>query len=284
MQLFALDNRQQVIIAKLAVKQQDYYCLECNSVVRLRGGLHRQMHFYHVDPDRVCSQKAKSMAHLQTQCYLQQALPFGEAALEVRFPEIGRIADVVWRPQKMIFEVQCSFISAEEVEARNRDYARLGYQVIWILHDKRYNQWRLTAAEAFLRHEPCYFTNIDDDGKGMIYDQYDHYDKGKRKNTLDPLPLQIDQLYRRDQDVELPNNPPGFIAERIENRKVWFGGDLMHCFLSGQATDYLHKSADAHVQTIKPPTTHRIWRKLWSDYVVRPYALAMQILLESSCR
>ena len=50
-----------------------------------------------------------------------------------------------------MFEIQCSPITAREIEERNSDYQSLGYQVIWILHDSLYNKGRLTAAEYFLQ-------------------------------------------------------------------------------------------------------------------------------------
>src|SRR5262249_33589089 len=127
-------------------------------------------HFYHTDSKRTCRLKGKTEKHLQTQKWLQNSLPHGESSLEYPFPSIGRIADVAWHPKKIVFEVQCSPITPHEVEARNRDYASIGYQVIWILHDVRYKQRWESAAEVFLRDHPHYYTNIDENGEGCVYD------------------------------------------------------------------------------------------------------------------
>lgn len=160
MQLFAFNTRNQLVSANHAQKQNDYSCIECGSIVRLRGGLHRQKHFYHLKPDRLCRQSQKSLVHIQVQKSLQEILPRGECFLERRFPGIKRIADVVWEPRKIVFEVQCSGITAEEIASRNRDYFGVGYKVVWILHEKRFNKWKVSASERFLREHPHYFTKF----------------------------------------------------------------------------------------------------------------------------
>lgn len=181
MQLFALNNEQIFISAANARKHCDYFCMECGKKVRKRGGSYRQNHFYHIKPDPACRQSQKSLVHLQLQWFISQELPLGEARLERRFPEISRIADVAWEKEKLIFEVQYSSISQVEVEARNRDYESLGYQVVWILHDRRFNKWKATAAELWLDQKPHYFSNFDPNGNGVIYDQLQVFHEGIRR-------------------------------------------------------------------------------------------------------
>ena len=142
MQLFALDENDQLVPAQRAVRQRTYICLECGKNVRLRGGVHRQIHYYHIEPIRSCKLAGKSLIHLNVQFYMQSILPQGDSALEHRFPRIRRIADVVWISQKIVFEIQVSLITAEEVLQRNRDYLSQGYRVVWILHEKRYNKFQ----------------------------------------------------------------------------------------------------------------------------------------------
>ena len=96
MQLYALNDQNQVVGAHQASKKLDYQCFECQSRVRLRGGFHRQNHFYHVDPNQPCRLSGKGMVHLQIQIYLKQLLNCQTCFLEYRFPSIGRIADVAW--------------------------------------------------------------------------------------------------------------------------------------------------------------------------------------------
>lgn len=187
MQLFALDSEKKLVFAEHAAKQQNYFCVECETIVRVRSGPHRQTHYYHLAPSPDCRQNGKSMAHLQTQLFLFDLFPENDVQLEMRFPEINRIADVVWLPHKLIFEVQCSPITAAEVLERNRDYKSLGYTVVWLFHDSRFNQWRMSAAEQAVRNAPHYFTNINAEGEGFIYDQFDVEHQGIRKHKSHKL-------------------------------------------------------------------------------------------------
>ncbi len=190
MQLFALDDQGRVVQAAEAVKRQDYICLECKEPLHVRGGEIRQAHFYHVRPNQKCSLHQKSLKHLQVQWRLQRMI--GEdCRLECPFPSIKRIADAVWISEKIIFEVQCSPITSSEVLQRNCDYASLGFRVVWLLHDSRYNQWRVSAAENALQRSPHYFTNIDRQGSGIIYDQYAYIHQGRRRETGPVLPVDL---------------------------------------------------------------------------------------------
>lgn len=172
-----------------AEKGMDYFCLECGDPVRLRSGLYRQSHFYHIQPRQNCRQSGKSITHLQVQLALLRLLP--HSALEVPFPTVRRIADVVWEEKKLIFEVQCSPIDGEEVLARNRDYASLGFQVVWILHDQCFNKRHLTAAEYALGPHPHYFTNFTAEGEGIFYDQLSQEKRGARKTLVSHLPVSL---------------------------------------------------------------------------------------------
>lgn len=191
MQLYALDLSGEIIFSKHAQKKCNYTCVECGGILRLREGEQRQHHFYHLTYSQSCHLHAKSAAHLQTQLYLERCIPQGEVFLEYRFPTIQRIADVVWLPKKLIFEVQCSPLTTQELLSRQEDYGLCGYKVIWILHDKRYNQWRVSPIENKLGSSLRYFTNIDAEGKGFIYDQWEHIERGIRKSVLPPLPVDI---------------------------------------------------------------------------------------------
>jgi competence protein CoiA len=181
MQLYALDNHRP-ILAHHAKKGVLYRCPECLNFLQLRGGPHRQIHFYHLKSHRLCRQHQKSLTHLQVQWTIQSLLPQEEATLEHSFPPIGRIADICWENRNMIFEVQCSPISLEEAKNRCKDYKRIGLTPIWILHDRRYfNKKRMSAAESYLRKEElCFFTNIDEKGRGVIYDQQEFCQRGLR--------------------------------------------------------------------------------------------------------
>ena len=99
----------------------------------------------------------------------------------------NRRADAVWEEQKIVFELQLSPISQEEVLARGCDYTSSGYQVVWILHDAEFNQRRLSPAEQFLRVSyPTYFTN-----GSTFYDQIEVVEGNQRRYRGDLLPVSL---------------------------------------------------------------------------------------------
>lgn len=250
MQLYALDDHQNLIKASHALKHTNYFCLECNQVIRLRRGLHRQAHFFHLEPTPFCRQHQKGEIHLQLQYFFLTHLPEGDCQIECRFPSIQRIADVVWWSKKIVFEIQYSPISAQELLERNRDYAQLNFSVVWILHDHRFNQWRLSNAECVLRNTPHFFSNMNAKGEGMIYDQFDVWKQGKREKRLPPLPVQISFLKERQSQKLLWNS--SFLTERFKNWSVSFEGDLMDRASKNDQDPYLEKMVRLE-QKNKPP-------------------------------
>lgn len=289
MQLFAFNKKNESVSANHAFRQQDYICTECGGVVRLRGGAHRQKHFYHLKPDWACRQSQKSLVHLQVQRYLQEILPEDECVLERRFPEIRRIADVVWESEKLIFEVQCSGITAEEVASRNADYFRLGYQVIWILHEKRFNKWRLTASEFFLRESPHYFTNMDAGGRGFIYDQVDVIHKGRRKPIKKYFRTHLGSpIVIPESDRLPPKGIPEFLEKRLKYWPLFFSGDFVDCWRGGDAIALMSMEETWNIeQSLGLKSKRSLFSKV-RDFLyrvfVRPYLLFFRILLEKACK
>ena len=227
MQFFALD-RQTPILATHAQKGKDYACPECGHPVRLRSGPHRQAHYFHVQLVPSCRQHQKSAEHLQTQLRLLALLPQGEGSLERPFPSISRIADVVWEPAQIVFEIQCSSISRSEVEARTADYRSLGMSVVWILHDNRFNQRRLSAAEHLVRKQPCYYTNISSTGFGIFYDQFEVIKGAIRSYRGPPLPIFLHRPL--PIHAQFTTSSVELIAQRASFWSLSFEGDLLHRF------------------------------------------------------
>jgi competence protein CoiA len=299
MQIYALDPDVGTVYANHALKHQDYYCLECRGIVRLRGGMHRQNHFYHLHPNHTCTLHAKSLTHLQIQYFLYRLFPEEDCRLEHRFSEINRIADVVWFSRKLIFEIQCSSISEEEVMRRNQDYASVGYQVIWILHESRYNQWRITAAENYLKEYPHYFTDINSRGEGKIYDQLALFDRGIRKRNFAQLSvdLSLPTKLLPEQIIQLEQLPkmPKMIMERAHQWSLFFTGDLISSclqhwqeFPTAQYLEemfYAERECDPqHVKTPPLDSFFNILKFLYEKGIARPYRLVFHILLEKACK
>lgn len=235
MQLHAFNERNELILARNATSKKNYTCLECENIVRPRKGNFRKAHFYHTNPITKCSQQRKSLTHLAVQEYLYELLPQGEAVLEKRFPSIQRIADVAWIEKKIVFEIQCSPIDPEEIIARNRDYQSIGFETIWILHDKRYNKWRHSLAEKALVNRPRYFTNLNQNGKGCIYDQFEMIQNGLRKVRLPPLPVNLSMPFSANASHSLA-------LREAKKRLSWrwaFKGDLLDLCLQDFQTNYL---------------------------------------------
>lgn len=196
MQIFAFDDNENLISALQAERKKDYICPECKGVVHARGGLFKRDHFYHTKRSPSCPLHKKSLNHLSIQLHFAKILP--ACALEVPFPSIKRIADCVWEEEKIIFEIQVSPISKNEVKERLFDYKSIGYDVVWILHDKTFNQKRPSSAEIFLKNSAHYYSSINLEGKGHIYDQLSHIKWGYFSAKSAPQPI----------DPTKPHRPP----------------------------------------------------------------------------
>lgn len=285
MQLYALDKDKRAVFANHAKKHTNYTCPECHSLIRLRGGVHRQNHFYHLDPERRCRQNGKSMEHLLAQFRILEALTENECSLEVRFPEIQRIADCVWHKQKIIFEIQCSPISAAEVRSRNADYRKMGYDVIWILHDKQFGKKRPTAAEMYLAFHVHYFTNIDALGKGGFYDQFTLIEGLNRKYTSERKEFIWNHLVSHQTNLELAKSMPLLVQEKMKNSFCHFKGDLTDTCLHGEDEELLTQLFQFEKNN-KSGLIQRIVARILKfimDYVVRPYQIIFRIFLEKAC-
>lgn len=190
MQFFAYDQGK-AIFSEAAIKGKDYRCPECQGRLRVKEGVHKRKHFFHLNPPLHCRQSKKSEAHLALQKTIATLLPAGDSHLEKRFPSIGRIADVVWESKHIIFEVQCSPISLHEVKSRMADYHSVGYKVTWILYDHRFNRRRLSAAENYLRPSHAFFATLSRHGEGLFYDQYELFSLHKRIQKGPPRYIDI---------------------------------------------------------------------------------------------
>ncbi len=268
MQLFALDKNGELIFARDAHKQSNYRCLECEGIIRLRAGSLRRAHFYHLSPPKSCQLHAKSMEHIQTQRYLQDILPKGDVALEHPFKPVGRIADVVWFSKKLIFEVQCSPISVEEVRQRNADYKKCGYRVIWLLHHKRYDRKRATNVEQYLWDKPFYYCNFDENGKGVCYDRVllIQYNQTLYKGTK--LKVNLDAVGPVEGEWK---KAPLFFEMRMKSRDLYFEGDL-HDLMRGKKRWLLNQVKQIEGLLKKK---RKRWRISYRDF--------FQWLLEMAC-
>ena len=193
MQLYARDITGNTCNVHQAKKGNDYFCLECKARVRVRSGELLRAHFFHIHDHGSCRQAGKTEEHIAIQRLIQQQIGQSLCVEEMRFAQIGRVADVAWVEKKLIFEVQCSPIAAVEIEERNRDYASCGWDVVWILYDKTFSYKRPNAAMRYLCNTTHYYSDV-----VTIYDQV-HFSRAlKRIITLDTIkPLSIPEKLPR---------------------------------------------------------------------------------------
>ncbi len=200
--------------------------------MRVRAGPKKQPHFFHLTSNSACHLENKSLEHIQTQLYIQSVLP--HVKLEREFPEIGRIADVVWEDARIVFEVQRSPISVTEVKERIENYMQAGFFTVWILHERNFNQTTLSEAEEYLCTKwLTYFTNINGEGEGIIYDQAETIEKGRRKWKSSPFQLNLNFPKQLDIQSDLllearVSNIPQ-IKNRI-NKPFLIEGDFLDQF------------------------------------------------------
>lgn len=248
MQLYALD-KSSLVLATHAVRDRSYLCPECHGFVRIRGGGRRQIHFYHARRPASCRQHGKSLAHLQIQLHLKSLIP--GLTLEKRFE--SRIADAHWADEKIAFEVQCSPISIQEAKTRCEDYLKLGLIPVWILHDRRYNRFKITPAEEYLRSQTTTFYT---DGRS-IYDQFDVCQNLRR-------------VFRGPKILVNPALPQKKPIEPLFSRQwpLSFQGDLFHR-ATPQQLEHLRKIQKRYQKQ------HR-WKKLRRAYRFLLYRLLEQ--------
>jgi competence protein CoiA len=219
MQLYAQDHKGTRVFVEQAEKARNYFCLECQKELRLRGGLHVQLHFYHIEKNGACRQNGKTEQHLLLQQRFLYAFPM--AKLEYPFSEIGRIADVALLDEKIIIEVQCSPMAAEEMRERVRDYARMGFQVIWILSDSTFLKRRVSAFEMALHDFPHYYA------RGVeVYDAYSLIHRGLRVEQAITKNVNIDRLAERKRG-SCEGELPSAMKKRHEKWLYHFEGDFL---------------------------------------------------------
>ena len=223
MQICGLDE-EKIILAENAIKHKSYLCPECFQEIRLKDGPLRRKHFFHLTANRQCYQHQKDSTHLGVQQAIISQLKEGEATLEKHFKEISRIADIAWTTRKIIFEIQCSPITLSELKKRNEDYSSIGYQVIWILHQKNFNKRSLRAVEHYLQDKIFYYTSINSKGDGCIYDQFTVIKNGRHLYKSFPINVSLNF----PQKIAAPKHPmPVQLLQKITNNPFYFQNDLI---------------------------------------------------------
>jgi competence protein CoiA len=261
MQLYGLDTNNLPIYAPHAKKRTDYQCPECRGIIRLREGEIREAHFYHLNPPSSCRQSGKSLTHLNIQHQIAAKLPEGECVLEFRFPEINRIADLYWEKERLVFEIQCSPMSKEEMLERTRNYRSIGCEIVWILHERNYNRYRMSALERAIAPIPHYFSDMTPGGDGILYDQWFLAKNGFRIKALPKLEIQIGLPIRKIDDASIASP---FLKFRNRSWPLCFPGDLLDLAKTDPDADYIKRAVAMDIYFTPPKES--FWKRLLASY------------------
>jgi competence protein CoiA len=230
MAFYAVDD-DDLIDAADAEPRKIYWCLDCFGPVKRRVGKNRLSHFYHLKTTPQCRLYSKTEDHLLAQIQLQKSFPEGALQMERPFIQIDRVADLCWEKEKVVFEIQCSPMSEKEAEMRIHDYRSVGYEVIWLLDDKRYNKRVARPAEEFLRQFSTYYLLIEKGLTSRCYDQFEIFSDGKRVRRGRRIPLDLQKIRNRPQGTFNEELFPGQIVQ-LKGKK-YLSGDRMDRALQG---------------------------------------------------
>lgn len=165
---------------------------------------------------------SKTTTHLAIQKQIQELIGKEKIALEKQVVR-GRIADCVWLEEKIVFEVQVSSITREEVLARTRAYRDHGFDIVWILHESSFGN-TCTSAEKALATVPHYYTNTNAEKMGIIYDRL--FEKRVIKRSI-ISPIRLSQPMRSTAKEKTPLRafwPVHFAQDyTLKREKQFFG-------------------------------------------------------------
>lgn len=221
MSLYAVDE-DHLIYADAAEAGKIYWCLDCFGPVKKRKRGQNFAHFYHLKASPACRLYSKALDHLVAQKELQRLFPQDVLQIERPFLKIDRVADVSWEKEKIIFEIQCSSMTEKEAEMRTADYFSIGYDVVWLLDDRRYNKRKCMPAESFLRTQNAYFLSF----KRMeVYDQFEVFIEERRVRRGKALILDLFKV-RRAPKIEFEERSTPQQILRLQCTRIFYGDRL----------------------------------------------------------
>lgn len=136
--LYALTKDSKMITAKVATKEQKYYCPSCHGPVILRQGHCYMAHFAHLK--RACGafSEGETSEHLRGKQLLATFFrAFGaRVKLEAYLPGLKQRPDLLIQlpdHQLLALEYQCAPLSLRKLQKRARGYQKAGLAELWIL-------------------------------------------------------------------------------------------------------------------------------------------------------
>lgn len=275
MALYAVDE-EDLLYAGDADPKKTYWCLDCFGPVKRRRGKHHFYHFYHLRSAPTCRLYSKSEDHLLAQLQLQKSFPEGIIEIERPFLKINRVADACWEAEKVVFEIQCSPLTEKEGEMRIKDYRSVGYEVVWLLDDKRYNRRKARPAEEFLRKHSTYYLSIQKGLYSKHYDQFEIFSEKRRVKKGKPLFLDLKKIKAAPIQIFDPKIFPDQIVQL--NCRKHFAGDRLDQALKNRAgyMPYWRSLEKELIRVVKPPSKLKRWLlKHWKN----PYKIFLHFLI-----
>lgn len=258
--------------------QEIYLCLECRGLLKLKQRK-RCPHFYHISSAPSCRLYSKSEDHLLIQLGLQKIFPPGEVVMEKPFLSVGRVADLFWERENIVFEIQCSFLFEPQAKERISAYRQAGIEVIWILDDRIFNKRKLRPAEMFLRHHQGYFVSSPRKPSMMFYDQHEILIDGERVKKGQKLPIQFSKV-KTVNDPFWPEKIPEQLVHRIPFCVRYFQRDLIDRVLSCRKWPFLKESLEFWwALEMEWKTRPSPWTLFWRDYLWEPYCDLIEMIV-----
>ena len=284
MSLYAYEE-ELLVNASDAKENHVYRCSNCQSRVKVRKGRFRVPHFYHLSRSPTCRLYSKSEDHMLAQLALQQLLPIGETVLEKPFIEISRVADLIWEKPKIAFEIQCSFLHLNEAKQRIIDYAKMGYQVVWILDDRIFNRRKASPTEQYIRTYPCYYATLRKQSFPTFYDQFEVFWKQERIKKGFRLQVQLQRPYPFPEKECSEQFFPRQVLEKATKTQLYFYGDLLHKALLAKnipALAFTMQTLRIHENFFYQQAKRKnsLFRKLIHRWILEPFGLLIFTLYE----
>lgn len=272
MAFYAVDE-DDLIYAGEAEAKKTYWCLDCFGPVKRRKGKSWVPHFYHLKTSPQCRLYSKTEDHLLAQIQLQKSFPEGVIQLERPFVKINRVADACWEKEKIVFEIQCSPITEKEVEMRENDYKSIGYCVVWLLDDKRYNRRVIRPAENALRKACAYYVCIRQGLSSVYYDQFEIFLDGRRVKRGKRMMVDLQKIASTPQH---PFNPEVFPKQIVALTSLkYFHGDRLSLALRNRLS-IMQYWRGLELQLTQKTHKQKKWILWIEQNLFRPYLALIQ--------
>ena len=280
MALYAV-NEDDLIHASDAEPRKIYWCMDCFGPVKRRRGRLRFPHFYHVSPAKQCRLYSKTQDHLLVQIQIQKSFPSGIIQIERPFSKINRVADLCWENEKIVFEIQCSLMSPKEAEMRIHDYRSIGYEVVWLLDDKKYNKRIIRPVEKYLREKSAYYMTIKQGLTSNFYDQFEIFAEGKRVKKGKKLQIDLKCIRNRPNIFFSEKHFPKQIVN-LQCKKYFYKDRTHKALLNNTLAMQNWRALEIHF--VKKHKKPNLIRKFFTNYVSSPYLRLLETLINKSYR